>query len=95
MYAGISAFLTDREKKKLFNTYTHDFLIRRQNQLSNQERRIKNRKEEKIKFDIEQEFLDLEYKCGKDFYLDKKKGKEFLFQMQTAGVFMLQKILIN
>lgn len=80
MYRGCAEHLTDREKKEImkegFNSYTHDFLIRRNNELA---RELclsnKSKREENVQFTLEQQFLELEYKCGADFVLDKKTGE--------------------
>ena len=80
MYYGISEHLSDREKKQImnegFNIYTHDFILRRHNELA-RENRLSSilQQEANVHFVLEKEFLDLEYKCGEDFYLDKKTGE--------------------
>ena len=82
MYVGCSEHLTEREKREIlsegFNEYTHDFLLRRNNELN--EERWQNRvaaswkeaKDTNVTFDIEKQFLDLEYKAGDGF---KKNAK--------------------
>lgn len=79
MYRGCAEHLIDREKKEImkegFNTYTHDFLIRRNNELAIEGYFNEIKIEENVQFTLEKEFLDLEYKCGEDFYLDKKTGE--------------------
>ena len=79
MYRGCSEHLTDREKRDImkegFNSYTHDFLIRRSNEISRElALSEKSKVEENVQFTLEKQFLDLEYKCGDDFVLDKKTG---------------------
>jgi len=80
MYRGISEHLTDREKKQImnegFNNYTHDFILRRHNELAREgSLSYFSLQEESVDFVLEKEFLDLEYKCGEDFYLDKNTGE--------------------
>ena len=58
--------------KEGFNSYTHDFLIRRSNEISRElALSEKSKVEENVQFTLEKQFLDLEYKCGDDFVLDK------------------------
>lgn len=55
-----------------FNTYTHDYLIRRNNELFERYGSFYNSEHEKnVEFTLEEKFLKLEYKCGDDFYIDK------------------------
>lgn len=81
MYRGCSEHLTDREKRDImkegFNSYTHDFLIRRSNEISRElALSEKSKVEENVQFTLEKQFLDLEYKCGDDFVLDKKNRRQ-------------------
>ncbi len=74
MYQGLSEHLTQREKRELlsegFNQYTHDFLLRRNNELNDEYRRNrvgaswKKEKDTNVTFELEKQFLDLEYKAG-------------------------------
>lgn len=73
-YVQVHEHLTDREKKEVmregFNVYTHDFLVRRGNELGEQ-MDVGNIpgaiREYNEHFDIEQSFLDLEYKAGENY----------------------------
>lgn len=63
--------LTDREKKEImregFNQYTHDFLLRRHEAISAEQRRqqiMQESADENVVFPLEPRFLDLEYKAG-------------------------------
>lgn len=83
MYQGCSAHLTDREKKEImkegFNSYTHDFLIRRNNGLFAERNVADNLNQmtyENVQFNLEQKFLDLEYKCGDDYYINKDTSEK-------------------
>lgn len=82
-YVHCREFLTAKEKKDVmhegFSQYTHDFLVRRLNNVAEQRMNAMRRKTEaKIlkldcePFNIEQSFLDLEYKCGDDWINIKK-----------------------
>lgn len=82
MYLGYSEHLTEKEKREIlsegFNKYTHDFLLRRNNEL-NAEMRLnrtvssfKKTIDTNVTFNIEKSFLDLEYKAGPSF---KKNSK--------------------
>ena len=82
MYIGCSEQLTEREKKEIlsegFNKYTHDFLLRRNNELAEERWRDREasfwqkEKDTNVTFDLEKQFLDLEYKAGPNF----KKNSE-------------------
>lgn len=78
LYTAVSHELTEHEKKQVlhegFNYFTHNFLLRRNNELVN----IKNAKQiEKERIDdmkpfpIEEKFLELEYKAGDAFFTTK------------------------
>ena len=82
MYLGCSEHLTEREKREIlsegFNKYTHDFLLRRNNEV-NEEMRLNRTTSSFIKtmdtnvtFNIGKPYLDLEYKAGPAF---KKNSK--------------------
>ena len=79
MYKACSEFLSEQEKKKImeegFNQYTHDFLTKRSNQLESLKKE-KMLAEEKIAFNLEKEFLDLEYKSGNDTFVDEDLKEE-------------------
>lgn len=82
-YLHARTFLTEKEKKDVmhegFNQYTHDFLVRRLNNLAKEERlrRFEKQKADANKpFPIEQAFLDLEYKCGEDYRVVKNANGE-------------------
>lgn len=82
-YLNARDFLTDKEKKDVlhegFNQYTHDFLVRRLDSFQAELRERQHEKalkEAKIPFEIEQAFLDLEYKCGEDYVNVKDKNGE-------------------
>lgn len=66
-YEEIREHLTADEKKEImregFNDYTHDYLVRRIDQLG-VGHSGKQHEEINVHFDIEQKFLDLEYKAG-------------------------------
>ncbi len=78
MYRGCSTHLTDREKKEIlsegFNVYTHDFLMRRYNEIGRSF--FSKGTEENVIFDIERPFLDLEYKAGDSFRKDANGDME-------------------
>ena len=86
MYLGCSEHLTQREKREIlsegFNKYTHDFLLRRNNELADEMRRdraaasLQKAKADNVVFDIEQQFLDLEYKAGSAFKKNSKGDME-------------------
>ena len=71
MYSVCAPHLTDQEKKDImhegFNQYTHDFFIRRQEQLHLSVLSNGKAPEVNVSFTIEPEFLKLEYKAGRDF----------------------------
>lgn len=76
-------FLTDKEKKDVmhegFNQYTHDFLVRRINSFAQEERLRRFEKQNAMAnepFPIEQQFFDLEYKCGDDYKVVKNSNGE-------------------
>lgn len=73
-YDACREVLTEQEKKEImregFNKYTHDFLVRRADELHMQ-REYRNYAAENVIFNIEPKFLALEYKCGPN----KKKQK--------------------
>lgn len=80
-YLHCREFLTEKEKKDVmhegFNQYTHDFLVRRLDNLVAEERMRRYEKETadaKVPFPIEKNFLDLEYKCGDDYVNVKKSN---------------------
>lgn len=89
LYTGCSPHLTDREKRQIlsegFNRYTHDFLMRRNNALAEDmaiERRrranaaeIQRAAEHNVQFNLEQQFLNLEYKAGEAFKINSKKER--------------------
>lgn len=80
MYPPCADHLTDREKKEImregFNDFTHDFLLRR-NRILNPEAApgLHTVHEANLEFPIEQAFLDLEYKCGEAWQINKATGK--------------------
>ena len=67
MYGSCREALDDLEKRDVlregFNEYTHDFLVRRWNEMS-QRNQIAKAVKETINFEIEDPFLELEYKAG-------------------------------
>ena len=77
MYLAFSEQLTEKEKREIlsegFNKYTHDFLLRRNNELNEEMRRnrmsssFKKSMDTNVVFNIEKSFLDLEYKAGPNF----------------------------
>lgn len=71
MYIVCSPYLTNQEKKEVmhegFNSYTHDFLLRRQHELAQDGSCCDVDGDFNIVFPIEQKFLDLEYKAGRQF----------------------------
>lgn len=73
-YAACREALSEQEKKEImregFNKYSHDFLVRRADELHTQ-MEYQSYAAENITFNIEQKFLNLEYKCGPN----KKKQK--------------------
>ena len=95
MYAAKARHLTDREKRQVlsegFNQYTHDFLMRRQEerytgtlldifaayfedvQENGMDEAFMSNKN--IVFELEQNFLDLEYKTGDDFTINENKER--------------------
>ena len=86
MYLGCREVLTEREKRQIlsegFNKYTHDFLIRRQNALAVERGKIANEQAELERlrrdsepFDLESQFLDLEYKAGEAFTFNANKER--------------------
>ena len=83
LYTRCHADLSNDDKKDImhegFNEYTHDFLVRRANELYGIENVLSNsRNEEIITFEIEEKFLALEYKTGENYKksFDPKTGKE-------------------
>lgn len=73
-YVQVHANLTEREKKEVmregFNVYTHDFLVRRGNELGEAALAMNIhgfRSETNVHFEIEQKFLNLEYKAGENY----------------------------
>ncbi len=86
MYPGYSELLTEKEKREIlsegFNKYTHDFLLRRNNELNAQRRRnqtaslFKSAADTNVTFNIEKSFLDLEYKAGPSFKKNSKGDME-------------------
>ena len=79
MYLGYSELLTEKEKREIlsegFNKYTHDFLLRRNNEFSQARLNpfsLKAAGEQNVVFNIEKSFLDLEYKAGPAFKKDSK-----------------------
>jgi hypothetical protein len=79
-YGLCSEQLTEREKKDIlhegFNSYTHDFLVRREAVIRREHPELTdefNESRENIVFDLEPGFLALEYKAGDD--RRRKKGK--------------------
>ena len=90
LYAATSEYLSQREKKEVmhegFNAYTHDFLLRRQTQLSprialdrenerNAEywaRKAREAELDKEPFPLEDAFLALEYKTGSEYERNAK-----------------------
>lgn len=97
MYCGISHYLTEKEKKEImsegFNSYTHDFLLRRQNELSYNSINKTGlyNKDENLLFPIEKYFLDLEYKCGEAFCIDKKTGNRLPIPDEQRWCFYVAK----
>lgn len=89
MYRACARHLTDREKRQIlsegFNQYTHDFLLRRNNELNQANypdimgffgRGSGNSAPEvNVTFDLEQNFLDLEYKTGDAFIINENKER--------------------
>ncbi|MGN0729185.1 PcfJ domain-containing protein [Treponema sp.] len=83
MYSGCAGHLTDREKRQIlsegFNRYTHDFLMRRNNQMAAERaeeirsNEWKKAVDENEVFEIEQPFLALEYKAGEAFRINANK----------------------
>ena len=75
MYPYCSAQLTEKEKRDIlsegFNKYTHDFLLRRNNEQNAEMTRdtfsFNGDMFSNIVFDIERSFLELEYKAGPAF----------------------------
>ena len=74
MYSGCAVHLTEREKKEIlkegFNQYTHDFLLRRFNRFADEGINtfsFERTEEIDVPFEIEQQFLALEYKTGPGF----------------------------
>lgn len=67
-YRLCSRHLDQQEIKDImhegFNTYTHDFLVRRQNMLAEEGLVYSSSGEKNIIFEIEPKFLELEYKAG-------------------------------
>ena len=67
-YRLCSRHLEQQEIKDImhegFNTYTHDFLVRRQNMLAEEGLVYSSSGEKNIVFEIEPKFLELEYKAG-------------------------------
>lgn len=83
MYLGHSELLTEKEKGEIlregFNKYTHDFLLRRNNELSQGRLNpfsLKAAGEQNVAFNIEKSFLDLEYKAGPAFKKNSKGEME-------------------
>lgn len=71
MYYVCSRHLTNQEKKEVmregFNQYTHDFFLRRQEQLNLEGLISSHKVEANVPFTIEPEFMALEYKAGRQF----------------------------
>ena len=71
MYPVCARHLTDHEKKEVmsegFNQYTHDFFLRRQEQLGLDSIFSNHKVEVNVPFTIEPEFMALEYKTGRQF----------------------------
>ena len=71
MYPVCARHLTDHEKKEVmsegFNQYTHDFFLRRQEQLGLDSIFSDHKVEVNVPFTIEPEFMALEYKTGRQF----------------------------
>ena len=71
MYPVCARHLTDHEKKEVmsegFNQYTHDFFLRRQEQLGLDNIFSNHKVEVNVPFTIEPEFMALEYKTGRQF----------------------------
>lgn len=67
-YRLCSRHLEQQEIKDImhegFNTYTHDFLVRRQNMLAAEGLVYNSSGQKNVVFEIESKFLDLEYKAG-------------------------------
>lgn len=67
-YMRVRAHLTNDEKKEVmregFNQYTHDYLVRRANAFHDTSLYGTGITQTNIKFNIEDKFLDLEYKAG-------------------------------
>lgn len=83
MYLGYSELLTEKEKREIlsegFNKYTHDFLLRRNNEFSQGRLNpfsLKAADEQNVAFNIEKSFLDLEYKAGPAFKKNSKGEME-------------------
>lgn len=74
LYEVCAQSLTEREKKEIlhegFNTYTHDFLVRRQDGLVREGKMAMQAAEDNTPFPIEPQFLALEYKAGPGFIED-------------------------
>ena len=66
-YAACREHLSEQEKKEImrecFNKYTHDFLVRRADELQ-ADVEYHTYAASNVTFDIEPQFLELEYKCG-------------------------------
>ena len=77
MYGSCREELDDQEKRDVlhegFNEYTHDFLVRRWNEM-NHRNYILNSARQTINFEIEDSFLALEYKAGDSTRKTKKKN---------------------
>ena len=89
MYVGCANQLTDREKRQIlsegFNQYTHDFFMRRNNDRNELiaagwrrirgDRALEIAERDKEPFELEQQFLDLEYKTGEAFTYNANKER--------------------
>lgn len=89
MYVGCARHLTDREKRQIlsegFNQYTHDFLLRRHDELNEEYMhgilglfgpgRANRVPEQNVIFELEQKFLDLEYKAGDAFTINENRER--------------------
>lgn len=82
-YFHARTYLTEKEKKDVmhegFNQYTHDFLVRRLDQLQREHQLAlfeKQNADANVPFQIEKQFLDLEYKCGDDYRVVKNANGE-------------------
>lgn len=79
MYQGMAELLTEREKREIlregFNLYIHDFLLRRYEALTPNQRRNSALAGENVVFYLEPQFLALEYKSG-DAFRTNPKTKE-------------------